>query len=95
MGENNNKPIGFTGYSGPYVRSLSIEKNSIWGVPIGKSVRPDPGRPVHLVWGAYGVLFRIPDRLWRGGVSVGGGRFRENVRERETRGFFEKNCGKG
>ena len=86
MGENNNKPIGFTqqkiaygefpigftGYSGPYGRSLSIQKNSIWGVPIGNSVRPGPGRPVHLVEGAYGVLSRIPDRL-RGGQSVKGG----------------------
>ena len=63
MGENNNKPIGFTGYLGPYARSLSTQKNSIWGMPIGKSVRPDPGRPVHLVWGAYGVLSGIPGRL--------------------------------
>ena len=62
MGENNNKPIGFTGYPGPYARSLSIEKNSIWGVAIGNSVRPGPGRPVHLIWGAYGGLFRSPGR---------------------------------
>ena len=48
MGENNNKPIGFTGYLRPYGRSLSIRKNSIWGIPIGNSVRPGPGRPVHL-----------------------------------------------
>ena len=60
MGENNNKPVGFTGYPGPYARSLSIEKNSIWGLAIGNSVRPGPGRPVHLVWGPYGVCLGIP-----------------------------------
>ena len=49
MEENNNKPVGFTGYPRPYGRSLSIEKNSIWGLAIGNSVRPGPGRPVHLV----------------------------------------------
>ena len=49
MEENNNKPIGFMGYLGPYSRSLSIEKNSIWGVAIGNSVLPTRGRPVHLV----------------------------------------------
>ena len=49
MEENNNKPIGFMGYFGPYARSLSIEKNSIWGVAIGNSVLPTRGRPVHLV----------------------------------------------
>ena len=90
MGENNNKPIGFMGYLGPYVRSLSTRKNSIWGMPIGKSVRPDPGRPVHLVWGAYGVLSGIPGRP-RGESSMGGGRFRENVREARTLEFCEKN----
>ena len=66
MGENNNKPIGFTGFSGPYARSLSTEKNSIWDYPIGNSVRPDPGRPVHLVWGAYGVCLGFP-------IAPGGG----------------------
>ena len=71
MGENNNKPIGFTGYPGPYARSLSIEKNSIWGLAIGNSVRPGPGRPVHLVWGAYRGCARIPGRTQRGDVAEG------------------------
>ena len=83
---------GFTGYSGAYARSLSIEKNSIWGLAIGNSVRPGPGRPVHLIEGAYGVLSRIPDRPWRGGVSLRGGRFRENVHEARTKKIRRKKC---
>ena len=95
MGENNNKPIGFTGYLGPYARSLSTGKNSIWGVPIGNSVRPDPGRPVHLVWRPYGVCCGVPaapdEVLEQMFESAGGTHFRENVRRARTRGFCEKN----
>ena len=54
MGENNNKPIGFTGYLRSYARPLYIEKNSIWGLAIGNSVRPGPGRPDYLNEGHMG-----------------------------------------
>lgn len=33
---------------GHMIGLLSTEKFSIWGLPTGNSVRPSPGRPVHL-----------------------------------------------
>ena len=83
MGENNNKPIGFTQIVRPYEDSRSALRGftgfvgAIWGLafnrkifhmglPIGKSVRPGPGRPVHLFWSAYRACVRCSGRTPEG-----------------------------
>ena len=44
----------FMGIYGPYGRSLSPEKKSIWVVPVGKSERAARPRPFQLGLVAYG-----------------------------------------
>ena len=94
MGENNNKPIGFTGYLGPYAQVLSTRKNSIWGIPIGSSVLPTRGRPVHLVEGAYRGCLEVPAAPLWGDVAEGRTISGKCVRVGDTR-FLRKKMRKG
>ncbi len=78
----------FTGFSGAYARPLSIEKNSIWDYPIGNSVLPTRGRPVHLVEGAYGACVRCSGRL-KGECLRGADDFGKKSTRRRHKNFAE------